>query len=361
MIAVSASGCDGSRPVNVFTTTNSDSENPPIIDIGSSGNPESSDSPNSSNSSESSSESSEEVSQEESSSGDGSIYDENIYYALYKNEKEFAAKSLFVGDSICKGLMTYSVVDAKNVFATGSVATRNFFEANFFYYGKNRQFLDVLTENKPKFVLFSMGMNDVNMISPQQYCKNYSTIISTVLDNSNAEVIICAITPICSSFTPDGRIDEFNATTKAYIEKNYKERVHFVDFTEPLKNKEGRLKSYFSGGDGVHLAPEAYYAAFHELYSIVSVTDYFNKPDVPDSSQGGDSSKPDSESSGNSGQTSSDSNTESSSESSDITDITENTDSGNNSGNADNFENSGNSDTGDSSSIPENNNEQPPV
>lgn len=210
---------------------------------------------------------------------DGSIYDEDITRSLSSEEKKFADKSLFVGDSICKGLMTYSIVSPENVFATGSVATRNFFEMDFFYYGKNQKLADVLAEKNPQNVLFSMGMNDVNMITSEQFCENYSKIIASVLDTTSADVYVCAITPICCNFTPKEKIIEFNAAIKTYIRKNYKSRVHFVDFTEPLKNKEGRLKSYFSAGDGIHLAPEAYYAAFHELYSKAVSYGYY-KPNI---------------------------------------------------------------------------------
>lgn len=280
MCAVVLCGCTENKPPKFYFASGSNFSAPTVVEHGSS---------SSENSSETIFESSEDVPSnsdnkpESESSGDGSVYDEKIYYALRTKEKKFADESLFVGDSICKGLAVYNIVNANTVLAGAGVATRNFFKTKFYYYGKSREFSEVLGESKPKQVLFSMGMNDVNMISSEQFCKNYSEIISFVLENSDADVFVCAITPICSSFTPDGRIDEFNAAAKAYITEKFEERVHFVDFTEPLKNKEGRLKSYFSGGDGVHISPAAYYAAFHELYAIISATDYFEKQDAESS------------------------------------------------------------------------------
>lgn len=215
-----------------------------------------------------------ESSQGESS--DGGLESENIYYALTADEKKFVEKSLFVGDSICKGWMTYNVLPTENVFATGSVGTRNIFDVEFFCYGKNMKLADVFEEKAPTNVLFSMGMNDVNMISSKEFCENYSKLIDFVLSNTQSDIFVCAITPICCSFTPDGRIEEFNSEAKKYIEEKYSERVHFVDFTAPLKDKNGKLKSYFSGGDGIHLAPEAYYASIHELYAVISSSDYFD-------------------------------------------------------------------------------------
>ncbi len=222
---------------------------------------------------------------------DGSIDDEDVKRTLSEEEKKFAEKSLFVGDSICKGLMTYNIVNPENVFATGSVATRNFFEMDFFYYGKNQKFADVLPERNPQNVLFSMGMNDVNMITSEKFCENYSEIIASVLDTTNADVYICAITPICCNFTPKERIAEFNAAIKAYINENYISRVHFVDFTEPLKNGEGRLKSYLSAGDGIHISPDAYYLAFHELYSELISNGYYKPNVVTHSSSSAESSE----------------------------------------------------------------------
>ena len=206
----------------------------------------------------------------------GGLDEEDIYYALTADEKNFVEKSLFVGDSICKGWMTYNVFPTESVFATGSVGTRNIFDADFLCYGKNMKFVDVFEEKNPTNVFFSMGINDVNMISSKKFCENYSKLIDFVLNNTQSEVFVCAITPICSDFTPDGRIEEFNSAAKKYIEEKYSERVHFIDYTEPLKDKDGKLKSYFSGGDGIHLAPAAYYASIHELYALLSSSDYFD-------------------------------------------------------------------------------------
>lgn len=111
-----------------------------------------------------------------------------------------------------------------------------------------------------------MGMNDVNMTSAEQYCENYKKIIDLTLENSDADVYVCAITPISDlKFTRLDYINEFNDAIKHYIMRNYEERVHFVSFADPLKTPDGLLNDEYNGGDGIHLGKKAYFIALHEL------------------------------------------------------------------------------------------------
>lgn len=192
-------------------------------------------------------------------------YDANGRICLSESEATFADKSLFVGDSICRGFTAYNVVKAKNVYAAGSVGARNFFDMEFHYYGQPTGYGEVLEQAKPENVILSMGMNDVNMTSAQQYCENYRKIIDFTLENSSANVYVCAITPINSQFAEHSRIDAFNLAMKNYIAENFGQRVSFIDFAYLLKNPDNMLSSGLDSGDGIHLAPECYYIALLEI------------------------------------------------------------------------------------------------
>ena len=195
------------------------------------------------------------------------IYDSSTdTYYLTEEEEQIGKESLFVGDSICLGFSTWSVVPDRNVYATGNVGARNLFEYEMYYLSERAEFTDVLNEVKPKHIFLWMGMNDVNLTSAKDYCENYRTIIDTALQNTSADVYICAITPICRlDFTGPMRIREFNEAIERFIKKNYTERVHFINFGEPLKNADGILDEQYNGGDGIHLARKAYYVAMHEI------------------------------------------------------------------------------------------------
>ena len=135
-----------------------------------------------------------------------------------------------------------------------------------YYQNSPAKLVPVLEEAKPRRVFFWMGMNDVNITSAEVYCKNYKKIIDLTLDNSDADVYVCAITPISNlKFTRLERIDEFNNAIKNYIMQNYQERVHYVTFAEPLKTSDGLLSNEYNGGDGIHLGKKAYFIALHEI------------------------------------------------------------------------------------------------
>lgn len=199
---------------------------------------------------------------------------EDEVYRLSEEEEEMCGESLFVGDSICLGFSAYGVVDPKNVYATISVAVRNMFEFRMYYMEEPAEFVPVLLETQPKRVFLSMGMNDLNISTPVEFCSDYKWIISTALFNSEAEIYVCAITPInAPEYASPAEIDEFNDALKSFIENNYFGRVHFVSFAEPLKDDNGLLNDLYGSGDGIHLGQRAYYVAVHELYRQVKAVE----------------------------------------------------------------------------------------
>ena len=131
-------------------------------------------------------------------------------------------------------------------------------------------FVTVLERKQPKYVFLSMGMNDINLTDEETYCENYRRIIETALDNSDAAVFVSAITPINAEFSTNYRIDCFNVKMEQYISENFSERVYYVDFAKHLKDADGNLKDCFNGGDGIHLAPYAYYVALWEMNRTMS-------------------------------------------------------------------------------------------
>lgn len=184
---------------------------------------------------------------------------------LNEEEEMLGAQSLFVGDSICRGFAAYNVLNPKNVFAAGNIGARNLFDISVYQNGKEKEYIPVLTSLDPKYVFFWMGMNDLNMTESDEYCRNYKNIIDLTLQNSDAEIYVCAITPIHCRFTPRQRIIEFNTAIRRYIEENYDARVNFIDFTDPLKDENGDLLDLYNSGDGIHLNKITYYIIMHQI------------------------------------------------------------------------------------------------
>ncbi len=180
-------------------------------------------------------------------------------------EGKLSENALFVGDSVCKGFSVFGIVDAGRVFADGTIGARNLLDSEILWYGKRCRFTDALEKTAPKRVYLSMGMNDVNMTTAEEYAENYRKIIDLTLNTTKAEVVVFAITPVNSNFTANSRIDKFNSSLYEMISKNYKERVRFVDFAYMLKNSAGKLSAGLDSGDGIHLIPDVYHAAMIEV------------------------------------------------------------------------------------------------
>ncbi|MBP5604907.1 MAG: SGNH/GDSL hydrolase family protein, partial [Ruminiclostridium sp.] len=201
-----------------------------------------------------------------------------IYSDTYKDftlpgkYKEFISKCVFVGDSICSGLKAYDILPADLVIAVGNVAARNIFEdwVQFSVHGSKMSLIPALVDLDPEYIVFSMGMNDVNITSEKGFCDNYKKILSeTEALLPDAKLIVLSITPITYGesgklFTDPENIDSFNVALKDYLDST--EKWTYVDVEHEMKNTNNMLKdNYLGSPDGVHLTPDAYYAILYQL------------------------------------------------------------------------------------------------
>lgn len=179
---------------------------------------------------------------------------------------DFLNNCVFVGDSICSGLGHYGIIPMGRVIAQGNIAARNIFDFTFTVEGGELTLVSALVNAKPQYIVFSMGINDVNITTEQEFTDNYREIL-TMTEGflPDAKLIVLSITPIdaSSTFTTNERIDSFNEALSAMAEESG--RWLYVDVTGELKNSDNALKSAYSSGDGIHLSPDAYHAALYQL------------------------------------------------------------------------------------------------
>lgn len=186
-------------------------------------------------------------------------------HGLTAEDYAFLHDTVFVGDSICSGLRVYGILPDDNVVAKGCVAARNIFEYQFECRGSELSAPYALSVLKPRYVVFSMGMNDVNMTSPEVYCQNYDYVLKTIRSVlPDSMFFVASVTPITadSVFSTNQKIDKLNQTIREHL---YGTSTGFVDVTSGLKSWNGGLNPIYNGGDGVHLAPAAYYVYLKQI------------------------------------------------------------------------------------------------
>ena len=193
-------------------------------------------------------------------------------YALTDSDRKFLDGCVFVGDSICSGLRVYKILPANHVLAKGSVGVRNIYTFKFTVGKYETDVLTAIKSQNPKRVIFSMGMNDINMTTAKQYCSNYQNLLTDVQKAlPSAQLYVASITPIAadSTFSTNTKIDTYNATLQSFLSKY--PGWTYVDVTKEMKNQWNGLKSEFSGGDGIHLSPAAYQAYLWQICQQLNV------------------------------------------------------------------------------------------
>jgi len=191
------------------------------------------------------------------------IYSE---YTFSREYNTFLAECVFVGDSICSGIDHYDILPDDNVIAEGNVSAFNIEGFDFTYHGYDIPLSEALADRNPRYIVFSMGMNDVNMGSTELYVQNYERLLSEVeAVLPEAVLIVTSITPIdaLSEFCLNSKIDSYNAAIRDYL--SGQPNRYFVDVSAYLKGEDNGLKQEYSSGDGIHLSRSAYHALLYQV------------------------------------------------------------------------------------------------
>lgn len=178
-----------------------------------------------------------------------------------------------VGDSIASGFGVYGALHNSYDFATGDLGARSITDYSFSYGGEMGKYIDVLTASQPAYIYLSMGMNDVNIITSDEYVDFYREIISNVRSACPDSIIIVAgITPISidSTFTENSNILTFNEKLKALVDELASPTIKFYDANKVVADEAtGALRSDCNGGDGIHLSSLAYDMLLENLYPLL--------------------------------------------------------------------------------------------
>lgn len=196
---------------------------------------------------------------------DDPAMEDNPYYSFSPEQEAFIASCLFMGDSICSGIGTYGF--SPNCYAKAGVAARNILEFTFDYNDYQVGPLTTLVNSGSKDLVFLMGTNDVNLVSPQEYAEYYNDFLSKVESSCpGVSIYVVSVPPVTaeSDFCYNSQLDDLNRELKAMVESGSPLR-HYIDAATLLKDEYGALRETYSAGDGIHLSRSAYYALLHAL------------------------------------------------------------------------------------------------
>lgn len=212
--------------------------------------------------------------------------DYTITDAMYKYFDQFA----LVGDSVCSGFASAGYFKQENNLARPSIAAWNIHQFLITSGGLSTDVLVHLYNKQPKYVLFSMGLNDVNLTTKEQFVNNYMQLLFQCKQASpNSEFIIMAVTPVRSKFCKNEKIDEYNAALRYAIENCYYDHYHFVDPTDLLKGSDNKLKEKYAFEDGTHLEMSGMKVCLWYMYNqnirYTFKEDELSSPKCPDISQ----------------------------------------------------------------------------
>lgn len=185
--------------------------------------------------------------------------DELLRKRFSEEEINYLHNCAFLGDSTCLGYCRYNLIEEPRVLGNGGVAARNIHTHSFTQWGQEVDFLTGLRNTGCTQLYFQMGMNDVRIISAEEYKENYKVMLKEVKEFiPDANIHILSITPITedSDFYPNERIDLLNEKLKEIAAE---EGYTFIDTASAVRNEKGFLKDELCSGDGIHMVTEAYY------------------------------------------------------------------------------------------------------
>lgn len=190
------------------------------------------------------------------------------------NSAFYQQNIVIAGDSIATGFSLFGFVPSNHSLSLGSLSMSNID----WYYPQNKgvSFVDGVMAVQPKLLYMSMGMNDVNMTTPEKYAEKYISVINQILSKTpNATIVAAGITPVTDGirYTNNARIRSFNAALSNAVKGMNSDRVYYFDAYSVLADPATLgLRQGYSSGDGIHLANNCYSLLLSALYNMLDTT-----------------------------------------------------------------------------------------
>ncbi len=180
---------------------------------------------------------------------------------------------VFIGDSVTSGFSGYQKVSMSQVFAKPCVGPSNIRDFSFDYSKDEFAALTILSYEKPEHIVISMGLNDINTYSPENFSELYMDFVEdAMVVCPDAQFYIMSITPVsssCKNITNE-TIDNANMQLEKTVSDYASDKLHYVNCADALKGDNGNMNEDYSGGDGIHLNSGAYDVILEQLRNSIA-------------------------------------------------------------------------------------------
>ena len=195
------------------------------------------------------------------------------YVGSSPNSEFYQSRLAIAGDSIAYGFNAYGFIPSEHNIATESVSMWNL---DYFTFSTGMGLVDTVEYVNPDILYMSMGMNDVNMTSPEDYAEKYKSTIYEIRNRvPDIYIVVAGITPVTdtSGFVSNDTIRAFNTALENMVSEVYSNHVYYFDAYSIVADPETfELRPECTGGDGIHLVSSCYYEFLNALYDMLDRT-----------------------------------------------------------------------------------------
>lgn len=189
------------------------------------------------------------------------------------NSQFYHDRLAIAGDSIAYGFNAYGFIPASQNIATESVSIWNM---DYFTFSTGMGLVDSVAYVNPSILYMSLGMNDVNNSTAEEFAQRYKDTIYEIRNRvPDINIVVAGITPVAddSEFVSNYTIQTFNTALENMVAEIGSNHVYYFDaysiVADPYTNA---LRPECSGGDGIHLVSTCYYDFLNSLFNMLDGT-----------------------------------------------------------------------------------------
>ena len=189
------------------------------------------------------------------------------------NSDFYQERLAIAGDSIAYGFNAYGFIPNERNIATESCSMWNL---DYFTFSTGMGLVDTVASVQPSILYMSMGMNDVNMTTPEEYAEKYKSTIYEIRNRvPDIHIVVAGITPVTSTsgFVSNETIRAFNTALENMVNEISSNHVYYFDAYSVVADPNTlELRPECTGGDGIHLVSTCYYDFLNALYNKLDET-----------------------------------------------------------------------------------------